>query len=66
MVSSASGHLTDTESQPSVVVVPIELWRQIFPDEISSSEVVAKGIEAYCLTQGVISTGAIDTWEKVK
>lgn len=53
MVSNAIEYLTDIKGEPSAVVIPIELWRQIFPDGVSSTEDVVDGIEDYCLNQAM-------------
>ena len=43
----------DAEGNPSAVAIPIELWRQIFPDGVSSTDTVAEGIEDYCLNRAM-------------
>jgi hypothetical protein len=43
----------DAEGNPSTVVTPIALWRQIFPDGVSSSDSMAEGIEDYCLNRAM-------------
>lgn len=53
MASNAIEYLTDTKGEPSAVVIPIELWRQIFPDGVSSMDTVAEGIEDYCLQRAM-------------
>jgi hypothetical protein len=46
-------YLTDTQGNPSAVVIPIAFWRQIFPENVSSMESVAEGIEDYCLSRAM-------------
>lgn len=52
MVSNTIQYLTDTQGEPSAVVIPIDLWRKIFPgNSITSTENIAEEIEDYCLNQ---------------
>ena len=46
-------YLTDGEGQPTAVVIPIELWRQILPQTDGSLEDLTEGIEAYCLSKAM-------------
>ena len=41
-------YLTDKQGQLKAVVVPIEFWRQLFPEEVSLDEMLER-IEDYCL-----------------
>ena len=41
-------YLTDKQGQLKAVVVPIEFWRQLFPEEVSLDEILER-IEDYCL-----------------
>lgn len=36
-------YLTDQNGQPKAVVIPIELWRQVFPQEDMSCEEFTEG-----------------------
>lgn len=47
------GYLTDPKGEPSAVVIPIDLWRRIFPEEIVSTESMVEKIEDYCLNRAM-------------
>jgi hypothetical protein len=40
-------YLTDKQGQLKAVVVPIEFWQQLFPEEVPLEEIL-KRIEDYC------------------
>ena len=42
-------YLTDQNDQPKAVVIPIALWRQLFPHAEPSAEAFAESIEDCCL-----------------
>jgi len=43
-------YLTDHEGEPLAVVLPIELWRRLFPrEEDASVEELSEAVEDYCL-----------------
>jgi hypothetical protein len=42
-------YLTDKNGQAKAVVIPIELWRHLFPKDDVSVEELSEGIEDYCL-----------------
>ncbi|NCR22687.1 MAG: hypothetical protein GPJ27_12490 [Microcystis aeruginosa L111-01] len=46
-------YLTDQNGQTKAVVIPIELWRQVFPQEDMSCEEFTEAIEDYCLNQAM-------------
>lgn len=46
-------YLTDKNGQPKAVVIPIELWRQLFPKEDTSVEELSEAIEDYCLSKAM-------------
>jgi hypothetical protein len=46
-------YLTDKSGQPKAVVIPIELWNQLFPQEDLSTEEIVEGIEDYCLSRAM-------------
>jgi hypothetical protein len=46
-------YLTDQQGQPKAVIIPIELWRKILPDDYVSLEELAKSIEDYCLNKAM-------------
>lgn len=48
-------YLTDKEGQLKAVVVPIALWRQLFPEENSLEEMLER-IEDYCLSKAMDET----------
>ena len=45
-------YLTDKQGQLKDVVVPIEFWRQLFPEEVSLDEMLER-IEDYCLSKAM-------------
>jgi hypothetical protein len=45
-------YLTDKQGQLKAVVVPIEFWRQLFPEEVSLEEILEQ-IEDYCLNKAM-------------
>jgi hypothetical protein len=45
-------YLTDKQGQLKAVVVPIEFWRQLFPEEVSLDEMLER-IENYCLSKAM-------------
>lgn len=42
-------YLTDKEGQLKAVVIPIELWEQLFLPDDASAEDLTEAIEDYCL-----------------
>ena len=42
-------YLTDKNGQLKAVVIPIELWRHLLPQENASLEEISEAIEDYCL-----------------
>jgi hypothetical protein len=46
-------YLTDKAGQPKAVVIPIELWKQLFPQEDLSTEEIVERIEDYCLSRAM-------------
>ncbi len=42
-------YITNQEGQPTAVVIPIEIWRQILPADNFSLENLSEAIEDYCL-----------------
>jgi len=42
-------YLTDEDGKPRAVVVPIELWRRVLPNEESTVEELTEAMEDYCL-----------------
>lgn len=46
-------YMTDKNGQPKAVVIPIELWRQLLPDEDVSFEELSEKIENYCLNNAM-------------
>jgi hypothetical protein len=48
-------YLTDKLGQPKAVVIPIEVWRQLFPSNGDSVAVesLTEGIEDYCLNKAM-------------
>lgn len=42
-------YLTDQDGRPRAVVLPIELWRRLLPNEEGSVEDLAEAVEDHCL-----------------
>lgn len=42
-------YLTDKDGQLKAVVIPIELWKQLFLSDDVSAEELSEAIEDYCL-----------------
>ena len=53
MTNDAIAYLTDTQGHPNAVVIPMALWRQIFPEPVDSVENIVEGIEDYCLSRAM-------------
>jgi hypothetical protein len=49
-------YLTDSTGTPNAVVIPIALWRQIFPEQTSpiAAEELTEAIGDYCLHQAML------------
>ncbi|MGL4499303.1 MAG: hypothetical protein ACRCU2_09625 [Planktothrix sp.] len=47
------GYITDSEGKLTAVVVPIDLWRQILPQDNPSIETMTENIEDYCLNKAM-------------
>jgi hypothetical protein len=46
-------YLTDRQGHPKAVIIPIEIWRKILPDDRVSLEELAESIEDYCLSKAM-------------
>lgn len=46
-------YLTDKDGQLKAVVIPIELWEQLFVPDDASSEELTEAIEDYCLNKAM-------------
>ena len=46
-------YLTDKNGQPKAVVVPIEVWRKLFPEEKIFLDDLAERLEDYCLNKAM-------------
>lgn len=46
-------YLTDKSGQQKAIVLPIELWRQLFPKDDASIKEVSEEIEDYCLSKAM-------------
>ncbi|MBD2180266.1 hypothetical protein H6S82_07765 [Planktothrix sp. FACHB-1355] len=59
-------YLTNKDGDVSAVVIPIELWRQIVPNEEVSVEQLADAVEDYCMNKAMdeaINTPLLDRAE---
>jgi len=69
MANFAIEYLKDTEGNPSAVVIPIALWRRIFPESLISIESMAENIEDYCLNLAMdeaVETALLDRESALK
>ncbi|WP_103666775.1 hypothetical protein [Pseudanabaena sp. BC1403] len=46
-------YLTNKEGQPTAVVIPIAIWRQLLPIDNASLEDLSEAIEDYCLNKAI-------------
>ena len=46
-------YITNQEGQPTAVVIPIEIWRQLLPIDNISLENLGEAIEDYCLSKAM-------------
>jgi hypothetical protein len=46
-------YLTNREGQPTAVVIPIDIWRQLLPIDNASLENLSEAIEDYCLNKAM-------------
>ncbi|OLT61253.1 hypothetical protein [Moorena bouillonii] len=46
-------YLTDKNGEPKAVVIPIEVWRQLFPEENIALDELSERLEYYCLNQAM-------------
>jgi len=46
-------YLTDRSGQLKAVVIPIELWEQLFIEDDTSSEELTEAVEDYCLSKAM-------------
>ena len=46
-------YITDQQGKPKAVVIPIEIWRQLFPEGDISLEQVSERLEDYCLSKAM-------------
>ena len=46
-------YITNQEGQPTAVVIPIEIWRQLLPTDNISLENLSEAIEDYCLSKAM-------------
>ncbi len=53
MTNLAIQYLTDTQGNPNAVVIPIAVWKQIFPENLTSVEMLTESIEDYCLNRAM-------------
>ena len=56
-------YLKDVNGEPTGVIIPIEVWKQIFPEAEIALDDLSGRIEDYCLNQAMdeaISTPLLD------
>lgn len=46
-------YLTDKQGQKKAVILPIELWRELFPKDDWSTEELSEAVENYCLNKAM-------------
>lgn len=53
MINPAINYLTDADGNPKAVVIPIELWRQLMPQDNETLENLAENLADYCLNKAM-------------
>ncbi|MFM7192969.1 MAG: hypothetical protein ACKOX2_19475 [Microcystaceae cyanobacterium] len=53
MTNLASQYLADTQGNPNAVVIAIAIWKQIFPENLNSVEMLTESIKDYCLNRAM-------------
>ena len=56
-------YLKDEEGKPTGVIIPIEVWKQIFPEQDMTLDELSDKLENYCLNQAMdeaMSTPLLD------
>jgi hypothetical protein len=59
-------YLTNKDGDVSAVVIPIELWRQLLPNEEVSADKLAGELEDYCMNKAMdeaVNTPLLDRSE---
>lgn len=46
-------YLTDRNEQTKAIVIPIDIWNNIFPNQPDSLEDISETIEDYCLNKAM-------------
>ena len=46
-------YLKDPNGKPTAVIIPIEVWKQIFPEEEISLDELSDRLDDYCLNQAM-------------
>lgn len=46
-------YLTDSNGNQTAVVIPIDLWKKILPQDNDSLETITENIEDYCLNKAM-------------
>lgn len=46
-------YLTDKKGKQKAVVLPIELWKQLFPRQNGTFEELSEAVEDYCLNKAM-------------
>lgn len=52
-MNSAIEYVMDNQGQPSAVVIPIDIWKSIFPEGAQTTSSIIEGIEDYCLNKAM-------------
>lgn len=53
MTNPAINYLTDADGNPKAVVIPIELWRRLMPQDNETLENLAENLADYCLSKAM-------------
>lgn len=53
MNNIAIEYLTDSDGNPKAVVIPIELWQKLLPQNTDSLDNLADNLEDYCLSKAM-------------
>jgi hypothetical protein len=53
MTNLSIQYLNNRQGNPNTVVIAIAIWKQIFPEDFNSVEMLTESIEDYCLNRAM-------------
>ena len=57
-------YLTDKNGKPKAVVIPIELWQKIMPDDNQNIDDLLDSLEDYCLNKAMNEAKSTDLFDR--